>query len=93
MVYLANMKAIIIGAGFTGVQLARTLIAQGNGVTLVDNDAERVQNARDQLDCAVVEADGNNLTALQDAGIASVDVMVALTDDDELNMITCSLAD
>ena len=93
MVYLTNMKAIIIGAGFTGVQLARTLVAEGNDVTLVDNDAERVQNARDQLDCAVVEADGNSLAALQDAGIASMDVMVALTEDDELNMITCSLAD
>ncbi|MBO5941252.1 MAG: NAD-binding protein [Kiritimatiellae bacterium] len=87
------MKAIIIGAGFTGVQLARTLVAEDNNVTLIDNDAERVRNALDQLDCAVIEADGNNLTVLDDAGIASSDVLIALTEDDELNMITCSLVD
>ena len=87
------MKAIIIGAGFTGVQLAKTLIAEDNNVTIVDNDGERVRHARDQLDCTVIEADGNSLAVLQDAGIDSMDVMIALTEDDELNMITCSLVD
>lgn len=87
------MKIFIIGAGFTGMQLARTLVAERNGVVLIDNDPERVRHASDQLDCTVLEADGNSLETLEDAGIASADALVTLTDDDEINMITCSLVD
>lgn len=87
------MKIFIIGAGFTGMQLARTLILEGNNVVLMDNDSERVRHASDQLDCTVIEADGNNLEALEEAGIASADALVTLTEDDEINMVTCSLVD
>ena len=87
------MKVFIIGAGFTGIALARTLVAEGNRVTLIDNDAERVRHAGDQLDCTVMEADGNDLAVLESAGVSSADALVTLTEDDELNMITCSLVD
>ena len=59
------MKIVIIGAGFTGMQLARTLIEEGNAVVLVDNDADRVRHAGDQLDGLVVKAAGNDLEALE----------------------------
>ena len=87
------MKIFIIGAGFTGTQLARALVLERNNVVLIDNDPERVRYASDQLDCTVLEADGNNLESLEAAGIASAAASVTLTEDDELNMITCSLVD
>ncbi len=87
------MRIFIIGAGFTGTQLARTLVAEKNSVVLIDNDPERVRHAGDQLDGTVIEGDGNNLETLEKAGIASADVLVTLTEDDEINMITCSLVD
>ena len=87
------MKIFVIGAGFTGMQLARALLLERNNVVLIDNDAERVRYASDQLDCTVLEADGNNLESLEAAGIASADALVTLTTDDEINMITCSLVD
>lgn len=87
------MKIIIIGGGFTGVQLAKRLINERNDVTLIDNDEETVRHASNRLDCAVVNADGNNLQVLEDAGIAKADALVCLTESDEVNMITCSLAD
>ncbi len=87
------MKIFIVGAGFTGMQLARALVLERNNVVLIDNDPERVRDASDQLDCTVLEADGNNLESLEAAGIASADALVTLTEDDELNMITCSLVD
>ena len=87
------MKIFVIGAGFTGMQLARTLVLERNNVVLIDNDPERVRYASDQLDCTVLEADGNNLESLEAAGIASADALVTLTADDEINMITCSLVD
>lgn len=87
------MKIFIVGAGFTGTQLARALVLERNSVVLVDNDPARVREASDQLDCTVLEADGNDLEVLESAGIASADALVTLTEDDELNMITCSLVD
>ena len=60
----AHMKIFVIGAGFTGMQLARALLLERNNVVLIDNDAERVRYASDQLDCTVLEADGNNLESL-----------------------------
>ncbi len=87
------MKAIIIGAGFTGVQLAKELVAMSADVVLMDIDAERVRHAADQLDCSVIRADGRDLWAVERAGLASADAVIALTADDEVNMIICSLAD
>lgn len=52
-----------------------------------------MRDASDQLDCTVLEADGNNLESLEAAGIASADALVTLTADDEINMVTCSLVD
>lgn len=86
-------KVIVVGAGFTGLQLARTLVAEGVSVVLVDRDPEKVQHARNALDCTVVESDGNSPETLSEAGIASADALVTLTDDDEMNMIVCSLVD
>lgn len=87
------MKIIIIGAGFTGLQLAKRLIADKNDVVLIEKDAEKVRHASNRLDCMVVEANGNSLEVLEEVGIGKADVLVALTESDELNMITCSLVD
>ena len=87
------MRTIVIGAGFTGVQLARKLLANHHRVVLIDSDAERVRDVGSQLDCAVVHSQGNSLEVLEKAGIASADAIVAVAQSDEVNMIACSLAD
>lgn len=87
------MKIVIVGAGFTGVQLAKRLIAEKNDVVLVDSDEETVRHASNRLDCMVMQADGNSLHTLESAGIAKADALVMLTPSDEVNMITCSLVD
>lgn len=87
------MKIVIIGAGFTGDLLAKALIAEGNKVVIIDSNPERVRSAGDQLDCTVIEADGCSLEVLEKAGIASADALVALSGEDETNVIICSLVD
>jgi len=87
------MKIVIIGAGFTGTQLAKRLINGKNDVILIDNDEETVRHASNRLDCDVIQADGNNLTTLEEAGLAKADALVCVTSSDEVNMITCSLVD
>lgn len=87
----SKRKVIIVGAGFTGIQLARTLIASGIDVTLIDSDEERVRLSRNVLDCEVVEAEGTSPDVLEDAGATSAMALVALTDVDEVNMVACAL--
>ena len=88
------MNIVIIGAGFTGVQLAKRLINEKNNVILIDNNKDTVDHLSNRLDCTVLYADGNNLETLEeDAKIAKADALVTLTEDDEINMITCSLVD
>ena len=87
------MKIIIVGAGLTGTELAKRLISEKNNVVLIDNDQEIVRHVSNRLDCMVVEADGNSLETLEEAGIGKADALVMLTNSDEVNMITCSLVD
>ena len=87
------MKIVIVGAGFTGVQLAKLLINEKNEVALIDNNEETIRHAQNLLDCTVVCADGNNLETLEEVGIAKANALVCVTSSDEVNMITCSLVE
>ena len=87
------MKIVIVGAGFTGIQLAKLLISEKNEVAIIDNNEETMRHAANFLDCTIIHADGNNLENLEDAGIAKADALVCVTNSDEVNMITCSLVD
>ena len=88
------MKVVIVGASYTGIQLARSLADEKSDVVLIDNSPEKVRLARNKIDCTVIQAAGNDIRVLErDAGISSADALVMLTEDDETNMITCSLAD
>lgn len=87
------MRIVIVGAGFTGIQLAKLLINEKNQVAIVDNDENTIRHASNQLDCTVMCADGNNLETLEELGIAKADALVCVTSSDEVNMITCSLVD
>lgn len=88
------MKVIIVGADYTGIQLARTLAEGKSDVVLIDNSPEKVRLARNKIDCTVIQAAGNDIRVLErDAGISSADALVMLTEDDETNMVACSLVD
>ena len=87
------MRIVIVGGGFTGVQLAKLLINEKNNVTVIDNDEEQMRHVSNRLDCSVLIADGNNLETLEKAGIAKADALICVTSSDEVNMITCSLVD
>ena len=92
LVYLA-MTVIIIGAGVTGVELARRLIAKKHNVVLIEQNKETARHAANRLDCTVTEASGNDPKVLTDAYIQRADALVTLTDSDELNMIICGVAE
>lgn len=87
------MKIVIVGAGFTGIQLAKLLISEKNQVSIIENNEETVRYVSNMLDCTALCADGNNLETLESVGIAKADALVCVTESDEVNMITCSLVD
>lgn len=87
------MTIIIIGAGVTGVELARRLIARKHTVALIEQKSETARHAANRLDCTVIEASGNDPNVLTDAAIQRADALVTLTDSDELNMIICGVAE
>jgi trk system potassium uptake protein TrkA len=87
------MRVVIVGGGIVGTRLARHLIDDGNEVSLVEADEERARRASNHLDCLIINDEGNNTRVLEDAGIARADALVAVTRCDEVNMITCALAE
>lgn len=85
------MIIVIVGAGKTGFALAQKLLEEGKEVILIEKDSERALYADNNLDCQVIVEHGNNIDVLKNAGVAKADFFIALTDSDEINMITCAL--
>lgn len=87
------MHVVIVGAGFTGQQLAKVLVAEKNNVVLIDNNEDIINHLGNRIDCSLIHSDGNSLETLEKANIDKADALVCLTSSDEVNMITCSLVD
>lgn len=86
------MRIIIVGAGLVGTALARQLASSKNEVSLIESNEERARHASNRLDCMVIHDEGNNLAALEEAGVAAADALVCVTGSDEINIIICGIA-
>lgn len=86
------MKIVIIGGGKIGYYLARTLIEHGHEPTLVEQDKDVSAYLANDLDIPVVCGDGTMTECLISAGIKSADALVAVTGEDEKNLVACQLA-
>jgi len=83
---------IIVGAGKVGWNLARELIEKGNEVTLIEGDRGRYLVVEEELEHAAQYGDGTELWVLERAGIQRADLVIAVTGDDEDNMLVCQVA-
>jgi trk system potassium uptake protein TrkA len=86
------MYVIIAGGGKVGWNLARELLAKGNEVTLVEGDRGRYLTIEQELEHQVQYGDATELWVLERAGIQRADLVVAVTGDDEDNMLICQVA-
>lgn len=86
------MKIIIIGAGQVGGTLAENLVGERNEITLVDVNNERLRELQDKLDLKVVAGQGCHPDILMNAGADDADMIIAVTNDDATNMISCQIA-
>jgi len=86
------MKAIVVGGGVVGSTLAERLAADGNDVILVERSKDLASALNDRLDVQVVSGNGATVPVLEEAGIASCDLIFATTDSDEVNMVVALVA-
>ena len=86
------MKVAIAGAGSVGTAIAADLHAGGHDVLLIERDPDLVERIRSSLDITWVVADACEVASLDAAGLATVDVVVAATGDDEDNLVVSLLA-
>ncbi len=86
------MKIVMLGAGQVGGSVAHILASEANDVTVVDANAERLQALQDRLDIRTVCGHAAYPGVLEQAGAADADMLIALTDNDEVNMIACQVA-
>lgn len=86
------MKIIIVGCGRVGQNLAEKLNADGNNVTLVDLNATKVETIANRCDVRGVVGNGATHTTQREAGVENADLLIAVTNSDELNLLCCVIA-
>lgn len=86
------MKILIIGAGIVGVNLAEVLSKEGHDVTIIDKDAEKIQNISETLDVMTIVGNATRASILKEAGVESAEMVIAVTNIDEVNIISCMIA-
>jgi trk system potassium uptake protein TrkA len=86
------LKIIILGAGQVGGTLAEHLASEANDITVVDTDGDRLRDLGDRLDIRTVQGRGSFPTVLRQAGADDADMLVAVTNSDETNMVACQVA-
>jgi trk system potassium uptake protein TrkA len=86
------MYVIVVGAGKVGWNLARELLEKGHEVTLLEDDRSRYQTVEQELEHSIQYGDATELWVLERAGISRADMVIAVTGDDEDNMLICQVA-
>lgn len=87
------MKIIILGAGQVGATLAENLANEDNDITVVDMDDKRLRELQDRLDIQTVEGSASHPDVLERAGGDDADMLIAVTNQDEINMVACQIAE
>ena len=86
------MKIIILGAGQVGATLAENLVGEKNEITVIDSDPDTLRHLQDRLDLQVVAGVGSHPDVLKKAGAEEADMLIAVTNSDESNMMACQVA-
>ncbi len=86
------MKIIILGAGQVGASVAEGLVSEKNDITMVDYDGERLAQLQDRFDLRTVVGNAAAPSVLRSAGAEDADLLIAVTQSDQANLVACKLA-
>jgi trk system potassium uptake protein TrkA len=87
------LKIVIVGAGEVGFHVASRLSLENKDVMVVDTSDEALKRVSENLDVQVVKGSGSSPEVLIDAGIRKADILLAVTDSDETNLVACLTCD
>jgi len=86
------LKIVILGAGQVGSSVAESLVSEANDITVIDIDPARLRALQDRLDLRTVTGNAAHPAILEQAGARDADMLLAVTQSDETNMVACKLA-
>lgn len=86
------MRILITGGGQSAALIASRLIREGNEITIVEKDASRCAHLEETLDAKVVRGSAASIKTLRKAGLKNVQMLIAVTNSDEINILTCVIA-
>jgi trk system potassium uptake protein TrkA len=86
------LKVVIVGAGEVGFHIASHLALENKDVLVIDKNAEALRRVSDHLDVQIIQGAGSSPEVLEEAGIQSADILLAVTDSDEANLVACLVA-
>ena len=83
------MNVVLVGAGRMGGEIAIRLADEGHDITVVDSDAERLEQIANTVDAMTLLGNGADYSVLSEAGVADADLLIAVTNEDAVNMLCC----
>ena len=86
------MRIVIVGAGNAGRQLAMRLCEEKHNVVMVDRDPHALAQAENGLDILTICGQGSSPASLEEAQVGASDLLIAVTDNDEVNILACLFA-
>ena len=86
------MNILILGAGDIGFQLCKRLSPERHNITIIESDTQKANRAKEYLDAFVIEGDATGYKQLEEGNIQKADVVAALTNNDEVNLMACRIA-
>lgn len=86
------MKVMIVGAGKLGYRLASAISGKDISITIMDSDSEVLEKIADHVDALIIKASGLQVDALKEAEIDTYDLIIAVTESDETNIVICTFA-
>ena len=86
------MDIVVVGGGNIGYHLARSLLSEGHEVLVIEKDAQKCERISEDLGSITLRGDGCEVATLETAGAGRADMLVAVTGDDEDNLVSCQVA-
>ncbi|NNF98070.1 MAG: Trk system potassium transporter TrkA [Desulfobacteraceae bacterium] len=83
------MKIVIIGAGEVGYHIAGRLSAENKDVVVIDKDPQALLRVSENIDVQTILGSGSSPNTLREAGISDAEILLAVTDSDEINLVAC----
>jgi len=86
------LKVVIVGAGEVGFHVASRLSHENKDVVVIDKDSDAIRRISDNIDVQVIIGSGSSPVSLEDAGIKEAEILLAVTNSDETNLVACLVA-